>query len=58
MENIKTTYVKNNGTNNKSRIKRSKGTIINATAILKGEESEYENIVSFWVMLHYYCYLI
>lgn len=50
MENMKPTYIKNNGTNNKGRIKRSKGTIVNATAILKGEESEYENIVSFLVM--------
>lgn len=50
MENIKTTYIKKNGTNNKSRIKRCRGTIINATAILRGDESEYDNIVSFWVI--------
>lgn len=39
MENSKTTLLKNNGTNNRGRIKKMR---VNATAALKGEESEQE----------------
>lgn len=49
MENIKTANQKNNGTNNRGRLKKGKG--INATAALKGEESDHEDMVIINVML-------
>lgn len=43
MENMKPTNQKNNGTNNRGRLKKGKG--IHATAALKGEESDQEDTV-------------